>query len=133
MPMIRRRNTAISHSRAFTLVEILVVIGIIALLLALLLPSLARARESARRTQCLANIAELGRAVLLYANDNKDHLPDAGSGNAPDALMSPRAVGLPPWTNFGPNTYVLPSIGQLLSKYLNGDSRVWSCPSAPTN
>ena len=47
--------------------------------------------------------------------------------------MSPRAVGLPAWTNFGPSTYVLPSIGQLLSKYLNGDNRMWICPSAPTN
>src|SRR5438477_858890 len=104
--MTRRRNTAISHPRAFTLVELLVVIGIIALLLALLLPTLSRARESARRTQCLANIAELGRAVLLYAHDNKDHLPDAGSGNAPDALLSPRAVCLPAWPSFGPDTYV---------------------------
>src|SRR3954467_7175409 len=98
--MIRGRFSAIPHSRAFTLVELLVVIGIIALLIAILLPTLSRARESARRTQCLANIAELGRAVLLYAHDNKDHLPDAGSGNAPDALLSPRAVGLAPWTPF---------------------------------
>src|SRR5205823_1034042 len=62
-------------------------------------------------------------------HDNKDHLPDAGTGNAPDALMSPRAVGLPPWTNFGPDLYVLPSIGQLLGKYLNSDNRVWICPA----
>ena len=131
--MSRGRFNAISHSRAFTLVEMLVVIGIIALLLAMLLPALSRVRESSRRTQCLANISELGRAVLLYCHDNKDHLPDAGSGNAPDALMSPRAVGLPPWTSFGPNVYVLPSIGQALSKYLRSDIRFWSCPSAPPN
>jgi hypothetical protein len=46
--------------------------------------------------------------------------------------MSPRAVGLPAWTNFGPDTYVLPSIGQLLAKYLNGDNRLWSAPAPPT-
>src|SRR3954467_9568954 len=131
--MFRGRSKAISHPRAFTLVELLVVIGIIALLLAILLPALARVRESSRRTACLANICELGRAVLLYCHDNKDHLPDAGSGNAPDALMSPRAVGLPPWTPFGPNVYVLPSIGQALQKYLKADTRFWICPSAPTN
>ncbi len=131
--MIRGRSNAINSPRAFTLVEMLVVVGIIALLLAILLPALSRVREASNRAKCLANIAELGRAVLIYAHDNKDHLPDAGSGNAPDALMSPRAVGLPAWTNFGPNTYVLPSIGQLLSKYLNGDTRFWSCPSAPSN
>src|SRR5881392_1764456 len=131
--MIRGRINATTPARAFTLVELLVVIGIIAVLLAMLLPALARVRESSRRTQCLANISELGRAVLLYCNDNKDHLPDAGTGNAPDALMSPRAIGLPPWTNFGPDLYVLPSIGQLLQKYLNSDNRFWICPSAPTN
>src|SRR6266705_1715169 len=129
--MIRRRFNAISSPRAFTLVELLVVIGIIALLLAILLPALSRVREASNRAKCLANIAELGRAVLLYAHDNKDHLPDAGSGNAPDALLSPRAVGLPAWTSFGPDTYVLPSVGQLLAKYLNNGPRLWQCPSAP--
>jgi prepilin-type N-terminal cleavage/methylation domain-containing protein len=83
IPMIRGRSNAISHSRAFTLVEILVVIGIIALLLALLLPSLARARESARRTQCLANIAELGRAVLLYATIIKITFPTPAPATPP--------------------------------------------------
>src|SRR6267142_1874285 len=131
--MIRGRPNAITPARALTLVELLVVIGIIALLLAILLPALSRVRESSRRAACLANIAELGRAVLLYAHDNKNHLPDAGSGNAPDALMSPRAVGLPPWTTFGPDTYVLPSIGQLLARYLNNNTRLWQCPSAPDN
>jgi len=128
--MLRGRPNAISQRRAFTLVEVLVVIGIIALLLAMLLPALSRVREASRRTQCLANIAELGRAVLLYCHDNKDHLPDAGSGNATDALMSPRAVGLPPWTSFGPDVYVLPSIGQSLQKYLKSEA-LWVCPSAP--
>jgi prepilin-type N-terminal cleavage/methylation domain-containing protein len=131
--MNRGRTNAITLPRAFTLVELLVVIGIIALLLSILLPALSRVKEASNRAKCLANIAELGRAVLLYAHDNKDHLPDAGSGNAPDALMSPRAVGLPPWTTFGPNnTYVLPSIGQLLEKYLNSNTRFWICPSAPS-
>ena len=121
--MIRRRFNAINQSCAFTLVELLVVIGIIALLLAILMPALSRVRESANRAKCLANISELGRAIILYAHDNKDRLPDAGSANAPDAPMSARAVGLPPWTSFGPNVYVLPSIGQLLQKYLNSDNR----------
>src|SRR4051812_40060999 len=131
--MIRGRFNTTTPARAFTLVELLVVIGIIALLLSILLPALSRVRESSRRATCLANINELGRAVLLYCHDNKDHLPDAGSANAPDAPMSPRAVGLPPWTSFGPNIYVLPSIGQSLQKYLNSDNRFWICPSAPLN
>src|SRR5687767_3778688 len=115
---------------AFTLVELLVVIGIIALLLAILLPVLSRAREASRRALCLNNINQLGRAVLLYAHDNRDVLPEAGTGNNPDAFLSPRAVGFPAWTPISAETYVLPSIGQLLSKYLAKDHRLWICPSA---
>ena len=118
---------------AFTLVELLVVIGIIALLLAILLPVLSRAREASRRAHCLSNINQLGRAALLYALDNRDVLPEAGTGNNPDAFLSPRAVGLPAWTPINSETYVLPSIGQLLSKYLARDHRLWICPSAPQN
>ena len=67
--------------RAFTLVELLVVIGIIALLVAILLPSLNRARESAKTMQCLSNLRQLGVAGLMYANQHKGFvvLNDYGS------------------------------------------------------
>jgi len=57
------------------LVELLVVIGIIALLISILLPSLNRARQSAYNVKCLTNLRSLGQAVIMYANDNKDSLP----------------------------------------------------------
>ena len=61
---------------AFTLVELLVVIGIIAVLIAILVPVLSKARDQANRTACLSNLRELGSAMLMYANAHKDKLPN---------------------------------------------------------
>ena len=61
--------------KGFTLVELLVVIAIIALLMGILMPALARVRQLAYRMVCGTNLAGLGKAVLIYSNDNEEEYP----------------------------------------------------------
>ncbi len=68
------------RKKGFTLVELLVVIAIISILAAMLLPSLSRAREQARRTACKSNLKQLGLALLMYSNDYSGTFP-TGQGS----------------------------------------------------
>jgi len=66
------------NRKAFTLVELLVVISIIALLMGILMPALSRVRQLAFRLTCGTNLSGIGKAMLIYANDYEDELPRAG-------------------------------------------------------
>ena len=78
------RNGNRAGSPAFSLIELLVVIAIIALLLAILLPALAVIKERGRRTVCKSNVHQFIVGIHVYANENKDHLPDGLSGMGND-------------------------------------------------
>ncbi len=75
--------------RGFTLIELLVVIGIIAVLVAILMPALSRARQSSVRAKCLSNIRQLEAAQLAYAMDQDDLILAAGDGSEQGSWIGP--------------------------------------------
>lgn len=114
--------------RAFTLIELLVVISIIALLMAVLMPSLQKARELAKATVCMSGMKNIGLCISFYAEDNNQYIPPAWDKNDPTAGIERYWIGkiMP---------YVLraqggtkPEVQQWMeSKVAN----VFICPSAP--
>src|SRR6516225_10153823 len=108
---------------AFTLIELLVVIAIIAILAALLLPSLARAKEKGKRIACLSNLKQIGLSLLFYTDGQDNKLPSAityGS-KAGDPSTAPNSVQ---YTDM---------IGGVLSALNVANLRFFWCPSTTFN
>lgn len=126
----------------FTLVELLVVIGIIAVLIALLLPTLRGARASAQMVECQSNLRQIHAGLTMYSNDNRDKYPDPvtmgrfafrmapGRVTASDPAALPESYGLAAVLH-GLEPGRQPVLPLPPPRYLQGDSDVWVCPSQP--
>jgi prepilin-type N-terminal cleavage/methylation domain-containing protein/prepilin-type processing-associated H-X9-DG protein len=126
-----RHPRAGSAWAGFTLVELLVVIGIIALLISILLPSLNRAREAANRTKCLSNLRQIGMAMFMYTNDNKGYFPSAARDQPYQRVED--FVYWEPQADWQAGLPARPPSQGALVKYMGAtqtfDSKVWVCPS----
>jgi prepilin-type N-terminal cleavage/methylation domain-containing protein/prepilin-type processing-associated H-X9-DG protein len=94
--------------RPFTLIELLVVIAIIAILAAMLLPALSKAREKARTISCMSNVKQLCLADVMYTNDNKETLMPYGTHGACSAPQRWFDLFVPPYVP-DVNVYLCPS------------------------
>ncbi len=93
------RRVVMRKLRGFTLIELLVVIAIIALLMAILMPALSKAREQGKRAVCLSNVKQLTVAWLMYADENTDRLVNGSQGFAKnsDGHDDPPPLNWAPW------------------------------------
>jgi prepilin-type N-terminal cleavage/methylation domain-containing protein/prepilin-type processing-associated H-X9-DG protein len=128
-------NQTPKRQRGFTLVELLVVIGIIALLISILLPALGRARESAARLQCLSNIRQISQATVMYVNDNKGSFPMFNPNSGQSLTYEPFLWELTGGTTIAGGGKLNPGIAsQGLGPYLHlspSNVRMLRCPSDP--
>ena len=116
--MVRTRGTRVG---GFTLVELLVVIGVIAVLIALLLPVLGRAREQARTIKCANNLRQIYGAIVMYTNENRQMLPvpnDFVPNMAPIAMVGP-----------GVMDFTTGTLWPYVSRDVGTRQAVFACPS----
>lgn len=139
----------IMRRKGFTLVELLVVIGIIALLVSILMPALGRAKELAKQIMCSSQLNGLGKAMMIYQNDNKERNPKNFTGNGEGNDVSESGFGAGRYSlcgQFNIKMAYLPSLEEFYQQYQTAGSclyllvkhtdvtpKAFLCPSAPND
>ena len=137
-------NTGVEKKRkAFTLIELLVVVAIIALLLSILLPSLSKAKEMAKRVVCATNLKQWGTGIVTYSVDNNGKIPETAWAHGQLDERVPNVVFTPdtPPAMYSPKTThrdMTPISVQIMEPYMGGvdfENKTidasWLCPSNP--
>src|SRR3954470_2724323 len=117
-------------ARAFTLVELLVVIGIIALLISILMPALSAAKERANRIKCASNLRQIGQGLLLYAGDNKGVYPRTPSSGGNGFTCFTGATATDPFGAGGPQPNDVSAALFLLVRNADLNPEIFTCPSS---
>ena len=119
---------------AFTLIELLIVVSIIALLLAMLIPSLRRARDLAKLSVCATNLSQLGVAITVYAEQNRDRIPHSPACGGPFDFLCADVATNQLWIGEENEGHPMQPIGLglLIDKHAR-DRNTYFCPADNTN